>query len=60
MIYWEADCIRYMEIESWAWWAMKVSCDAMVIVEAAGPVCAAAAVVYYGIWATNQLEGCHG
>lgn len=60
VIYYEADCIRYMELESWAWWSMKVSCASVAVFEPATAICAAAAVVYYGVWATNQIEGCHG
>lgn len=60
VIYYDADCIRYMEVESWAWWVMKVSCEAVPIFEGAGPACAAATVVYFGVWAVNQMEGCHG
>lgn len=60
VIYDDAACIRTMEMENWAWWAMKVTCAAAPFIPGDAPFCPVATAIYLGVWAANQIEGCHG
>lgn len=60
VVYNEAPCIRTMEMEDWAWWGMKLTCAAAPFIPVDAPLCATATAIYLGVWAANQIEGCHG
>lgn len=60
VVYNEGPCIRTMEMENWAWWGMKLTCVAAPFIPVEAPLCATATAIYLGVWAANQIEGCHG